>query len=376
MRPTRHSAAEDKKQPQARRRRPGKRYEVLLVDPDASVTRLIEAAKIGRRCLVVHQVSSIEQAQERLEHHKVDLAVIEAALPDGSGVALARHLHESQRITQTVLVSRQPDVTTALEAMRAGAADFLTKPLDAEAIGERLGNVLDRQDRNKSRANRVRRLRDLCRQLDQAREQVSQQVDTLCSDLVSAYQDLASQMDQAIKTSEYAGMIRDELDLEQLLRRSLEYVIEKIGPTNAIVFLPSGMDSYSVGAFVNFQGLEGADIFRDHLADRVAPRIAEDDQVTFVTDDATMQAWLGTGDAGWLCGRQVIGVPCQHEGETLAVLMLFRDQDQAYSLEAAEICQGMSPILAEALCRVIRVHHRGLFDEDAYGDGGDEQLPW
>lgn len=358
----------------ARRRQTRCRYQVLLIDTDPQLAKAMDQLTLGKRALQVHPVESISDARRRLERNEIDLVLIDAALAEGSGLALAEELGASPRTTQVVLLAEAPDVDLALRAIRAGAADVLIKPTCPEELATRLSGVLDRQDREKAQADRFRRLRDVCKQLNQAREEVSQQVDTLCSDLVSAYQELACQVDQAIKCSEYAGMIRDELDLEQLLRRSLEYLIEKIGPTNAIVFLPSGMDSYSVGAFVSFQDLDGAELFRDHLADRVAPRIAERGEVISIADDAGLEAWLGRNDAAWLGGRQVIAVACEHEQETLAVLMLFRDQEDAFADDAAEICGGMAPLLAEALGRVIRVHHRALFDGDQWDE--QEDLPW
>lgn len=113
----------------------------------------------------------------------------------------------------------------------------------------------------------------MCRRLNTAREQVSQQVDTLCSDLVNAYQELADHMNQVTTATEFKGLIRNELDIESLLRTTLEFVLSRSGPTNAAIFLPTTSGDYSLGAYVNYDcPKETVDVLLDHLANVVAPR--------------------------------------------------------------------------------------------------------
>ena len=67
--------------------------------------------------------------------------------------------------------------------------------------------------------------------------------------------------------SEFNSLIRQELDLESLLRVSVEFILGKSGPTNAAVFLPAASGDYSLGAYVNYDcPKDSAEVLMDQLA--------------------------------------------------------------------------------------------------------------
>lgn len=344
-------------------------FHVLIVDTDAQLCDTLRAvgAKAGRAELQVTHARSLAEARARLAEGPIDLAMIEPNLPDGSGLDLADELARSRRITQTIVISEKPSLDAAIQAIRAGACDFIVKPLDLREIDDRIRLALQRQDREKVHAQQVRRLKRLCKKLSQARAEISQQVDILCNDLVTAYQELACQMQQVVQSSEYGVIIREELDLERLLRRTLEYLIEKAGPTNAAIFLPASADEYSLGGYVNYDcGSQGADMLLQHLADVLAPRVAECSELVHITDNEELRQWIGD-DAAWLEDCHVVAFACRHDDEALAILTLFRDGGQPFGPVLTETCNAIAPMLAEALARIIRIHHRATdyLDDDA-----------
>jgi len=236
------------------------------------------------------------------------------------------------------------------------------------------GQVSMGQSVVKTNAAKVRKLKKRCRSLRHAREEVGEQVESLCSDLVEAYQELAEQVGQATVGSEYAGRIKDQLDLEELLRTTLEYLIEKLGPTNAAIFLPSTMDEYSLGGYVNYDCVaDSIDMLMDHLGDVLAPKVAEQDHVIHLRDSESIANWIGD-DAAYLTDSHLIAFPCRHQDDALAVVVFFRDLGQPFNEVTVDTVTALAPMLGEALARVIRVHHRaGLEFED--GDE-DEALPF
>lgn len=297
--------------------------------------------------------------------------MIEPELPDGSGLDLADELAHAKRITQTIVITEKPSLESAIQALRAGACDFVVKPLDLADLSNRIRLALQKQTRAKSHATQVRRLRRLCKKLNQARHEVSQQVDILCNDLVTAYQELACQMNQVVQTSEYGIVIRDELDLEQVLRRTLEYLVDKAGPTNAAIFLPSSMDEYGLGGYVNYDCTpQSADMLLQHLADVMAPRVAEADALVHVTDNAALDAWIAD-DAAWLHDSHLLAFACRNDNETLAVIALFRDGGEPFDEALVETCQAIGPMLGESLARLIRIHHRHM-PEPPFNDEDDD----
>src|SRR5262245_49424510 len=177
-------------------------------------------------------------------------------------------------------------------------------------------------------------------------------------------------MRQITLALEFDGLIRQELDIEALLRRTLEFVLAKCGPTNAAVFLPTTSGDYSLGAYVNYDcPKETVDVLLDHLANAVAPRFQDLAGIAHYPDSRSLEAAFGD-DAGWIEGSGVVVWTCRHERETLAICMLFRDRRSPYAAPLLEQLRTIGELFAAQLARVIRIHHRHL-PKDKWGALGD-----
>jgi len=354
----------------ASKREPSRKtVRALLVGTDPKVGPAIENSAPQGDTVQLIEARSLTEARAKLTEKSVDLAVINPELPDGCGLDLADELNKSRRTVTTVLVGETPDVDSAMRAIRTGAVDYITTPLDQDELAERIAKAMNKQRKSRDQSQRVRRLRRLCKKLNQARSDVSKQVDVLCNDLVTAYQELAGQMQQVVQASEFGAVIRDELDLEKLLRKTLEHLVEKAGPTNAAVFLPSSMDEYTLGGYVNYDCTpESADMLLQHLADVVAPKIANRVDLMHITDNQSLSNMLG-GDAAYLVDQHMLAFACRSDDESLAVVALFRDASDPFDQAVLDTAEAVSPLLGDALARVIRIHHRGL-DDDAFEEGG------
>lgn len=350
---------------------------VLLVEASPEHRTALEACGDKHRPMSVVHAPTLDDARKYLADHAVDLAVIAPQLPDGSGFDLTAELTRLSHTTAKIVLGSTADFAHAQRALRAGADDYVVDGLENGELASRVATALDRKTRDKAHVQRVQRLRRLCKKLNAAREEVSKQVDVLCNDLVTAYQELACQMQNVVQSSEYGNLIKDELDLEALLRKTLEHLMAKLGPSNAAIFLPATMDEYSLGGYVNYDCTkEAADLLLEHLADHLAPRVATQDDMVHLTQRADIERWIGE-DAGMLGDANLLAVPCMYDGECLAVLVLFRDVDQPFAEEHLDRVSSLAPILGEALEKIIRVHHRSVFAEDQamYGESYDASEP-
>jgi twitching motility protein PilT len=101
---------------------------ILVVDDEPAIRRLearwIEG--VGHRC---RQAGSAAEALECLEAEPADLVVLDIGLPDQSGLTLARTVSERYPAIPIVMATAIADFAAAAEAMRAGAVDYLVKPL-------------------------------------------------------------------------------------------------------------------------------------------------------------------------------------------------------------------------------------------------------
>lgn len=179
-------------------------------------------------------------------------------------------------------------------------------------------------------------------------------------------------MNQVKTTSEFTVLIRQELDIESLLRTTLEYVLGRSGPTNAAVFLPTTSGDFSLGAYVNYDcPKETVDILLDHMANVVAPRFENAPAPVHIATPEAMDDQLGD-DAHWLGDSHVVAYPCRSGEETLAIVLLFRDSRSPYLKGFIEQLVTVGDLFAAQLARVIRIHHRHL-PKDKWGRIGDPE---
>lgn len=175
--------------------------------------------------------------------------------------------------------------------------------------------------------------------------------------------------------TEFNALIRDQLDVECLLRTTLEFILARTGPTNGAVFLPTTGGDYSLGAYVNYNcPKDTVDVLFDHLASFVAPRLEEVDGIVRLRNDDELNLYLHD-DADWMLGSEAVVFACRHDGEILALFLLFRDVHQPFSDLVGDQMRAVSTLFAEQLARVVRIHHRHLPKEKWGALGDPEEEP-
>src|SRR5512135_315418 len=123
--------------PPADRRKAAPR--ALIVDDDQGF--LLGLAELVRReGFVVATAGSLKQAREEIAAEAPDILLVDLRLPDGSGLDLLAGF-ESAAAPEVLLITGDASVETAVEALRRGAIDYLTKPVDFGRIKMALANV-------------------------------------------------------------------------------------------------------------------------------------------------------------------------------------------------------------------------------------------
>ncbi len=355
---------------------------VLLALRDESLAATIAAAlqPAGHRCFAA---ASADEAIALAARRRIDLAFVQID-PAASAAAfdLARLVQAKSPSTALVFAGpgREPDLI--IQAMRIGAVDYVVLPVQDEAdLRARIDAALARARADRHREIRLKRLKKICQELNDARHQVTKQVDSLCDDLIVAYREMSDQLDDVALASEFRTLMRQELDVEDLLRTMLEYLLTRTGPTNAAVFLPDHEKHFSLGAYVNYDcPRESVSILLDHLCDLVCPHMVDEPDLIAFEDAAEFCDWIGS-DAEVLNASQIIAYSCMHEGECLAVCVLFRGNSEPFAEDAAATLNTLRTIFAEQLSRVIKVHHRARPSwpkqarEESWGYPSDSPYP-
>jgi two-component system response regulator HydG len=117
---------------------------LLVVDEDlATRTACSEiAASMG---FVPHQLASAGEARRLLRGHAFDVVLLELRAPHGEGLQLLEEVKSLQPETSVLIMHATGSIHSAVEAMRTGAADYLTKPFALEELTSVLERVAERQ---------------------------------------------------------------------------------------------------------------------------------------------------------------------------------------------------------------------------------------
>jgi len=105
------------------------RLAVLVVD-DEPALREVLSLRIADWGYDVRTSADVAEAERELDRQPPDLVLCDVVLPGGSGLDLLKRIKRHDERIPVVMITAHADVDRAVEAMKSGAADFLTKPLD------------------------------------------------------------------------------------------------------------------------------------------------------------------------------------------------------------------------------------------------------
>ncbi len=111
----------------------------LIVDDDLGLLAGL-GELVRREGLAVAEASTLKQAREEIAANPPDILLVDLSLPDGNGLSLL-DAFEPASAPEVVLITGNASVETAVEALRHGVTDYLTKPVDFARVKMALGNV-------------------------------------------------------------------------------------------------------------------------------------------------------------------------------------------------------------------------------------------
>lgn len=137
---------------------PGAGRKLLVVDDDAPLRRSLTRA-LERRGFAVLPAEGLAEGRMLAREHRPEFAVLDMRLTEGSGLDLLKTLRELRPEIRIVIVTGYGNIATAVAAIKAGAADYLAKPVDADDVVAallRTGQGLPPPRDNPMSADRVR----------------------------------------------------------------------------------------------------------------------------------------------------------------------------------------------------------------------------
>src|SRR5207249_10144130 len=119
-------------------------FHVLVVDDDTDVRGLLAAVLESDGVAKVTEAASGAEAMSFLGRDEFDVAVVDVQLPDHSGLEILRWARAAEIDTELIVLTGHADVETAVEAMRLGAYDFITKPCKNPELLEVVAKAADK----------------------------------------------------------------------------------------------------------------------------------------------------------------------------------------------------------------------------------------
>ncbi len=130
---------------------------ILLVDDDTTFGLMLKTW-LTKRGFVVEDVFSAESALKKLQSEPFDIVLTDLRLPDKDGIFLLKNIKKHYVGTQVILMTGYADIYTAVESIKAGAFDYVSKPVIPEEILKKIQEALEQKERSVQKIQEKKRL--------------------------------------------------------------------------------------------------------------------------------------------------------------------------------------------------------------------------
>jgi two-component system response regulator PilR (NtrC family) len=109
------------------------RYTALIVDDEPDIRELLEIT-LNRMEVDTRSAADLAQARDLLAGEDFDLCLTDMRLPDGSGIDFVRQIQQTKPEIPVAMITAHGNMESAIEALKAGAFDFVSKPVDLQVL--------------------------------------------------------------------------------------------------------------------------------------------------------------------------------------------------------------------------------------------------
>ncbi len=114
---------------------------VLIVDDDATIRGLLQT-KLSKEGYVCLGVAGSSEAMDAIQSRRVALTLLDITLPGKSGLQILPEIRTESPDTVVIMITGLNDAATAVQCIRLGAYDYVTKPFDLESLALNVRHAL------------------------------------------------------------------------------------------------------------------------------------------------------------------------------------------------------------------------------------------
>ncbi|MTI13463.1 sigma-54-dependent transcriptional regulator [Sansalvadorimonas verongulae] len=129
---------------------------VLIIDDEPDIRELLEIT-LGRMKLDTEAVTTVAEAELQLKSGSFDLCLTDMNLPDGNGIELVQFIQQHCPQTPVAVITAYGSMDTAIASLKAGAFDFVSKPVELPRLRELVNQAL-KLSQSEKKASRIKML--------------------------------------------------------------------------------------------------------------------------------------------------------------------------------------------------------------------------
>ena len=118
-----------------------KKHIALIVDDEPDILELLDIT-LSRMDIKTYSAENITQAKKLLNEYNFDLCLTDMRLPDGSGIELIKYIQENISSLPVAMITAHGNMEFAIEALKSGAFDFVSKPVDLNILRNLVNTAL------------------------------------------------------------------------------------------------------------------------------------------------------------------------------------------------------------------------------------------
>ena len=120
-------------------------HTALVIDDEPDIRELLELT-LGRMDIDTRSAADLKQARQLLTQHHFDLCLTDMRLPDGNGLTLVEEIQQQYPDLPVAVITAHGSMDAAIHALKAGAFDFVSKPVDLQVLRNLVNSALKLAD--------------------------------------------------------------------------------------------------------------------------------------------------------------------------------------------------------------------------------------
>jgi len=317
---------------------------ILVVDDEPRICKLLTEL-LSREGYVVHTANDANQALALLDNDHYDMVISDLKMPGMDGFELIESIKRNHPHIAAIMITAYATVETAVQALRHGTDDYVTKPFDINELKKVVGRTLEAKrlaQQNRALADQLKRARDELHKHNKQPGKTTDQPETL----EEANRRLRRTVDKLSALHEIIHAITSLLDLDQLLEVCLKQINEKLNVESSSIMLLDDNRTHLVVRASSKAEILG---HRQRVGERISGWVAKYKEPLLIEDIHSSGRFKPSGYAGYH-SSSLLSIPLMSKGRLQGVINVTdRQGDQPFTEDDTTFLSMVAGQLAIAI---------------------------